>query len=206
MWKYLKSWYTTTPTLPLFDVTCIDPKASNILIIGKRGTGKSTLVHDLLRHFTELSPKLIVDPLDELTASYTSAHQSVHTDPDVVKRVHPDTYPLMVLDNVSVHWKYLKSSLPRLFSKNLNIVTVQCSLEMPAELRAQFDYIFVLKELFHVERRTLYECFGSVIPSFDDFNTLLCKYTREYGCLVIVNAPQWKGPMKSHLFHYKAAV
>ena len=67
------------------------------------------------------------------------------------------------------------------------ILTLQYCLGIPPEMRANFDYIFLLAEDFITNRRRLYEHFAGMFPDFSSFNDAFTILTEDYGCMVINN-------------------
>lgn len=82
------------------------------------------------------------------------------------------------------------------------ILTVQYCMDIPPELRANFDFIFLLAEDIENNRKKLHEHYAGIIPR-KSFNNLFMKVTSNYGCLVINNRSR-DYDLTKRVFWYKA--
>jgi hypothetical protein len=83
------------------------------------------------------------------------------------------------------------------------ILSMQFSLGIPPELRAQFDFVFLLGEdMFHNKRR-LYEHYAGMFPTRDIFDQVFSQITENYGCMVINNRIKTSDLTKK-VFWYKS--
>ena len=67
------------------------------------------------------------------------------------------------------------------------IFTMQYAMGLNPEYRNQFDFVFLLSEDFESSRRKLYEHYGGIFPTFEQFNQIFEQITENYGCMVINN-------------------
>ena len=83
------------------------------------------------------------------------------------------------------------------------ILTMQYPLGIKPELRANFDYIFLLADSGFSNQKRIFEHYAGIFPNFEAFRTVFMQLTVDYGCMVLTN-----GDNKSNLFdvvmYYKA--
>ena len=71
--------------------------------------------------------------------------------------------------------------------KILFMITMQYCMDLPPSLRANIDYVFILRENIIQNREKLYKHFFGIFPTFDSFNEVMNQCTENYECLVINN-------------------
>ncbi len=77
--------------------------------------------------------------------------------------------------------------------------------EIPPNLRANIDFIFLFEEKSNKKKKILYENYAGMIPTFDMFNILFDECTKENGCLMINNcSPSPK--LEDQIFWYKSDI
>ena len=67
-------------------------------------------------------------------------------------------------------------------------MSLQYALDIKPAIRTNIDTTFILRESNLRNRRSLYENYAGVIPSFNDFCSILDEVTQDYTALVIHNA------------------
>jgi hypothetical protein len=65
------------------------------------------------------------------------------------------------------------------------MLSLQYSMGITAALRGNIDYVFVFNEPSYKNKKKIYEDYGSIIPSFDQWCNIMDKCTEDFGCLVI---------------------
>ena len=85
------------------------------------------------------------------------------------------------------------------------ILTMQYVINIPPNLRANIDYIFILKENIIRNQKKLYDCYANMFPSLEVFSQVLEKYTQNFECLVIDNTSK-STEISDKVFWYKAEV
>ena len=83
------------------------------------------------------------------------------------------------------------------------ILTMQYSVGIPPEMRANFDYVFLLAEDIISNRKRLYEHYAGMFPNFDIFQQVFSAITEDYGILVIDNRIH-SNNITDKVFWYKA--
>jgi len=88
--------------------------------------------------------------------------------------------------------------------KTLFMITMQYPLGIPPHLRANVDYVFILRENQITNRERIYKQYAGMFHSFDVFNSVLDSCTQNYECLVIDNKVQ-SNRLEDQVYWYKAS-
>jgi hypothetical protein len=83
------------------------------------------------------------------------------------------------------------------------IITMQYPLGIPPNLRANIDYVFILRNNNTSDRKRIYEHYAGVFPSFETFCQVMDSCTQNYECLVINNTVS-STKLEDCVFWYKA--
>lgn len=125
---------------------------------------------------------------------------------------HPHNYCINIIDDVAADKTIFKSkAFKGLFKYGpqhwdmVTIVSSQCALDLPPELRKCPSYIALFQETNPVERKKLYNSFGGICGTEKDFGYILDQITGDYTCLIIDNRSQSKNK-SDKLFYYKTRV
>jgi hypothetical protein len=214
-------------TLKRFDPRKIDD-VSTCIFIGRRRSGKSTLVTDILYHKRHLPLGVIMSGTEEGNHHYKKFIPDlfIHGDfnKEAIERIidrqknmlqkNPKVSPVfLLLDDLMFDRTYMRQTCIRQLFFNgrhwkiLFMVTMQDCLGLDSTLRGQGDYIFVLKtdaSLNNLKR--LYDhFFGGVVGTFKMFKKLYDSCTENYECLVIDNT-SISNKLEDRIFYYKAAI
>lgn len=191
-----------------FDVSSISPGAI-VGVVGRRGSGKSVIIKDILYskrnvlpfglvmsgteagngYFGKFVPEVFVyddfnaDALDKLLERQKRASKKGN-----MKRV------FVVLDDLAYDNSIMKKPTLRFIFMNgrhLNIFLIFSSQYVadlgPPAIRANIDVLFVCREAIQANRWRLYNMFFGCFDSFEDFNKVLNACTEDYGVLVLDN-------------------
>lgn len=201
-----------------------DEDGTKIIIIGKAGSGKSSLIKDILASKAHLIPVAQV-----FSGTEDSNHAFGSIIPDVciynkldlkamenfkirqktAKKWLKNPWALQIIDDCTDDPKILKKTIFQDYYKNgrhwamLHILTLQYCLDIPPAIRNNYDYAFIFKENIIATREKLHKYFGACIHSFQDFNNLMDTITGDYTALVIKNSASATTPEEC-LFWYKA--
>jgi hypothetical protein len=199
-----------------------------IMLIGKRDTGKSYLVRDLLSYHTDIPVGTVISPTECANPFYGKMVPPVfiHDDYDpsiienVIKRqrqVVPrskageaiDPRAFLIMDDclydtawsrdVNIRSAFLNGRHYRLFY----VVTSQYALGLPPILRNNIDYTFILRDPYMRSRKILYENYAGMFPNFKAFNDVMNACTNNFECLVIHNTSR-SNRIEDQVFWYKA--
>jgi hypothetical protein len=196
-----------------------------IVMIGKRGTGKSMLVKDLLFHhrdipvgteignhfYASIIPRLFIYHSYEsviiqkvLQRQRIALRQCAHT-----KTSDPRTF--VNLDDCLFDDKWSRDRFMKLIFLNgrhwkvLIIITMQYPLGIPPLLRSNVDYTFILRENILGNRKRIYDHYTTAFLSFEYFCQILDNTTENYKCLVIKNGGE-SNKLCDQVFWYKAEI
>jgi hypothetical protein len=207
---------------------------SVILFIGKRNTGKSFLVKDLMHNFRNLPVGVVISPTERANHFFEEFVPGMliydEYDPAVIKKFVERQSK--ITDQYSMEKKkYSRSDLdPRAFLilddclydktwpndvnirflfmngrhvKTLFMITMQYPLGIPPHLRANVDYVFILRENQITQRERIYKQYAGMFHSFEVFNQIMDATTQNYECLVIDNKVQ-SNKIDDQVYWYKA--
>jgi hypothetical protein len=203
-----------------------------VLFIGKRETGKSFLVRDLLWHNRDLPVGTVISGTEGANQFYSKMIPSIfiHDEytPEIInnfvkrqgrlikKQVggapeyqNIDPRAFMILDDCLYDNTWVKDKNVRSLFMNgrhykaFFIITSQYSLGIPPNLRTNVDYVFVLRETIDSNRRRLYEQYCGMFPTYEFFCTVMDQCTENFECLVINNNSK-SSKLEQQVFWYKA--
>lgn len=216
--------------LKKFDINRIqDDKV--VVMIGKRHTGKSFLIQDLLYHHTDLPIGTVISGTESANGFYGNM---------VPRILIHDEYKAGIIENVVARQKLIMkrknqpggdSVDPRAFLilddclydsswtkhkdvrsifmngrhlKMFFILSMQYPLGIPPNLRTNIDYIFILRENIVANRKRLYDNYAGMFPTFEIFCQVMNQCTENYECIVIDNTTT-SNKLEECVFWYKAS-
>ena len=199
-----------------FDVSKL-MDSSSVLVIGKSSVGKTTLVTDIMNNvkdkFANLNNGSIIAPADKHVGLYDKFPQSsIHYkyDSDVPANVIKNQFNLICSNNNNKNGYFIMDncdSKNKLWSNDPNVETILLEgseynltyilttahpLTVKKEHRQHFDYIFLFGAGNIEYKRNLYENYAIFFGSFELFDQIFDKMTRDYGCMVINNLEKSK--------------
>ena len=193
---------------------CLNP---SIVMVAKRGSGKSYVCRAILNHFKDIPVGLIISPTDRMSCFYGNFipdsyihyqyksdiiekllfRQQQIIDKEKLKKAQGkkiDTRAFIVMDDcLSKRGTWMKDQPIQelLFNGRhyhiMYILTMQYPLGITPELRGNFDYIFLLAEDFISNLKRIYEHYAGMFPDFNSFKQAFSQLTEDYGCMVISN-------------------
>ena len=201
-----------------------DHGGSKIVMIGKPGTGKSTIMRSVLYEKSHIIPVGMV-----MSGTEDSNHFFGRIFPDIyihseysedafasfierqklAKEHLENPWAVVILDDVTDDVSQLKSKLMLGSFKNgrhfkmLKILSLQYALDVLPPIRTSIDGTFILREPIAKNRKILYENYASIIPTFDLFNQIMDEITSEYTALYIHNNTQ-TNKWQECVFYYNA--
>jgi len=219
-------------SLRKFDMSRI-PKDAVCVFIGKRRTGKSTLVKDLLFHHQDMPLGIVMSGTEESNSFYSKMVPLVYNEfnPMVLNnfvkrqkmmmnkiqadqtagqtRSRYDPRVMLILDDCMYDDNWTRDSNIRYIFMNgrhikvFFLITMQYPLGIQPALRTNVDYVFILREPYLNNRKRIYENYASAFPSFEFFCQIMDQCTQNYECLVIDNTSQ-SNKLEDIVFWYKA--
>ena len=82
-------------------------------------------------------------------------------------------------------------------------LSMQYCMDLTPDLRANIDYIFILRENIIQNREKIYKNFFGIFPTFDMFNQVMDACTENYECVVLDNTSK-SNKVEDVVFWYKA--
>lgn len=194
-----------TLELKKFDPRKIDD-ACVIVAVGKRRTGKSFLIKDLMYYKKHIPCGVVCSGTEDGNSFYSTIVPEVfvynHFDREAIERVverqrkiiksggkaHP---VFIVLDDLLYDKKFLNDKLVRsLFMNGRHFkiclwLSAQYLVDVPPALRANIDYVFVLRD--NLYREKLWRNIFQIFPTLDMFHAAMDSCTADFGALVLDN-------------------
>lgn len=233
---------TATPTKPSgaaqaevvslrkFDMQWIKDD-SVVVMIGKRGTGKSWLVRDLLYHNRDIPFGTVINAT-ELSNSAYSPHvpaafiQQEYT-PALLSKVLSrqkslltkmreesafadiDPRAFLIMDDCMYDDRWVRDvNIRNVFMNGRHfrlffILALQYCLGIPPVLRTNIDYVFLMRENIYQNKKKLFELFGGMFKSMESFCQVFDACTEDYGCMVLHMGSR-SSRLEDMVFWYKA--
>lgn len=201
-----------------------DQGGSKIVVIGKPGTGKTTLITNLLYHMKHIYPVgLVVSGTEDSNGHYSKVFPSTFVynelDNDVIdnyikrqklaKKYINNPWSILLLDDCTDDPKIFNDPLYQGLFKNgrhwkmLFILSLQYCMDIKPVIRTNVDGCFILRETNLKNRRSLWENYAGVIPDFSQFCDIMDQVTDDYTALYIKNTGQ-SNNLEDCVFYYKA--
>jgi hypothetical protein len=202
------------------------PKESIIVLLGKRNTGKSVLVKDILYHKRNDIPiGTVISHTDHLACFYDKfiPGMLIHKKytPEILVKVFErqslalekrwkNPHSFLLFDDClsdSSNWAKDENIKEVFFNgrhyKILYILTMQSPMGLPPAMRTNIDYTFILRNNNLSDREKIFKNYAGMFPSFGCFEKVLDACTEDYNCLVIDNTSQ-SNNLEDQIFYYKA--
>lgn len=199
-----------------------------VVCIGRRGTGKSWAVRELLSHHCSIPTGVVVSPTEQANKFFGNMVPKVfiHDEykPEIIDNVikrqtsvmkkissglTADPRAFLILDDCNYDTTWLKDKNIRYLFMNgrhikvFFVVTMQYSLGLPPVLRTNIDYAFIFRETNIANRRRIFDNYAGCIPSFEIFNKIMDMCTQNHEFLVIDNTCT-SNELNEQVFYYKA--
>ena len=120
-----------------------------------------------------------------------------------------DTRAFLILDDCLYDNSWVKDKNIRALFMNgrhykaFFIITMQYALGIPPNLRTNVDYVFVLREPYHSNRKKLFEQYCGMFPNYEFFCNVMDQCTENFECLVINNNAK-SNKLEDQVFWYMA--
>ena len=176
-----------------------------VFILGKRHTGKSVLMRDLLYHMPRPDYVLAMAPTEDTLQmfreflpescifdhfSQEKLDRTVALQRELVNRGKKRTV-LILLDDCLYQKGVLKSTAMRsiFFNGRHDHIALICAaqymMDVDVSLRTNIDYIFTMRESILTNRQKLYKYYFGQYKKFDEFDRVMTACTSDYKSLVL---------------------
>jgi len=204
-----------------------------IVMIAKRGSGKSWVVRAILEYFKDIPVGCIISPTDQDNCFYgkffpeTYIHYAYKS--EIIEKVLTrqrlikqklaekmangkwiDTRAWIAMDDcLASKGSWIRDApLQDIFFNGrhrdiMYILTMQFPLGITPELRGNFDYIFILAEDFISNLKRIHDHYAGMFPTFESFRQVFSQLTDDFGAMVIVNRGA-RSSFFEKIFWYKA--
>lgn len=193
-------------------------KAGHVIcIIGRRGTGKTTLVEDLLHAKRKIPTATLFGGRYDLGKHFPSTFVLDRYEPEVVRSIIARSKKtleptLVVFDDCM----YAKGSFHRddnfreilMNGRHYNItliITMQYCMDLHPSLRSQFDFVFAFKDNIRQNLESLWRAFFGIVDTLQNFRTIMQNCTENRHCMVIDNT-SLSNNIEDVLFFYRASL
>jgi len=194
------------------------------LFIGKRGTGKSFLVTDILYHKRHIPAGIVMSATEDGNHHFKRFVPDLFIygdyDKEAIERVlarqkklvstnAPNPGAFLLLDDCMYDKKFMKDTCIRqcfMNGRHWKIffgLTMQYCMDLTPDLRANVDYVFILREPVRANREKLWKNFFGIFPTFQEFEAVMLSCTENYECLVLDNTSK-SNRIEDCVFFYKA--
>lgn len=201
-----------------------DHGGSKIILIGKPGSGKSTVIRSLLYEKRDMLPTGLVMSGTEDSNSYyenifpplfiyNSYNENVIEDfikrQKMSKQHLTNPWAVLLVDDCADDVKIFRGRVQQSLFKNGRhfkmwyLLSMQYSLDVPPAIRSNVDGTFIFRESSIRNREILWKNYASCVDNFKDFCTIMDSITGDYTALYIHNATQ-SNKIEDCLFWYKA--
>lgn len=200
-------------------------KEGNVSVfIGKRNTGKSFLIKDVLSYHKDKFPAgKVIAATDHLNHFYDSFIPGMLVHATYTENIINDLFRrqnvaiqqkwdrpgvFVVLDDCLSDKGWQKSKCIRQIflegrhSKITLLLGIQGPMEIPPIFRAQTDYVFILRNNLIRDKKSLHENYAGMVE-YAVFEHLMNIFTEDHGVLVIDNTTK-SNKIEDQIFYYKA--
>lgn len=201
------------------------------IVIGKPGTGKSTLLEAIMYSKKHVCPTIKVHSGTEDSNSFfgskvpdifitngldvedLSSIENLKKRQKIAKQflepIDVNPWAMFIIDDCSSDNRIFKKPIFQELYKNgrhwrqIHILSLQYSLDIPPQIRACVDGVFILREQNPSMRKKLYENYGGGVDTFDQWCDLMDALTEDYHAMFINNRTT-SNKLEDYIFYFKA--
>lgn len=179
------------------------------LILGRRGTGKSVLLQDILYHMRDrVDFGLAMTPTNETADMFRTQcgmpdswvydgfstarlEQMTAFQRATISAKKTPRSLFVVADDCGFDRSVLKGKAIRdmfMNGRHNNMCFISCMqycMDITPDLRTQIDYVFCLRESIISNKMKLWKSFFGMFERYDEFSSALDRCTENYSCLVL---------------------
>ena len=214
------------------DEMCINP---SIVMIAKRGSGKSWITREIIYRFSDIPAGVIISQTEKDNPFYSNFFPDTFIyyayDRKLIERILirqkkinkksrekeleqklMDPRLLLVMDDCLAskgEWSRDPLVADLLMNgrhrKITYILTMQFPLGITPELRANFDYIFLLADDIISNLKRIYDHYAGIFKSFNEFRQVFSQLTENFGAMVIINRGNRQNNLTDKIAFFKAS-
>lgn len=204
-----------------------------IVMIAKRGSGKSFITRDIAYHMRSVPGGVVIAPTDRMNSFYKYFFPDLYIHYEIkdiiLKKIllrqtlilekakrkkqegkYIDPSAILIMDDCLAQkksWAKDQSIMEILMNgrhyRLTYILTMQTPLGITPDLRLNFDYIFLCKEESAINKKKLYDNYASIFPSLASFISVFRKCTEDFRAMVIDNRKS-SDVIQEKVFWFKA--
>ena len=192
-------------------------------IIGKRGTGKTIMLRDLLSHHPPVDFCIGMTPTEETVEVFrefipetcifhefnqTKLEQMLAVQRELIRKKKDRSF-LLILDDCLYQKGVLKSLAMRdlvMNGRHLHIamiVCVQYLMDISPDIRSNIDYVFALRENIISNRMKMWKFFFGMFPKYDEFAKVMDVCTNNF-CSMVMDNTNKNTTIEDTVYWYKA--
>ncbi|HSA76110.1 MAG TPA: hypothetical protein VLE02_01075 [Nitrosarchaeum sp.] len=205
------------------------PLSCTLIAIGSPGSGKTTLIENIVYYKKHLYPTARVFICNEggykkLCKIFGSLFVSNNYNEDEHKNAiigqkkrsmihdgnNPAKFSVIIADDLNQ--KFLRSNLMTSVHKVgtqhwncLSLVGTQCAFDCRPEIRSSVSYVALFRCVDENEKKKLYTNFGGICGSYEKFCSLLDNITGDHRCMIIKKMSQ-SNNIEDNIFWYETKV
>lgn len=200
------------------------------VFIGKRGTGKSTLVADILYHCRKIPLGIAISATEDGNAFYANYIPDIfiHSEynKEVIQQVitrqkktiaeqddknkkDPKNDIFVLLDDCMYDKRMIRDpNIRGIFMNGRHwrvtfMLTMQYCMDLPPDLRTNIDFVFILRENIIENQDKLYKNFFGIFPHKETFREVMNSCTEGFDCMVLDNTSR-SNKISDCVFWYRA--
>jgi hypothetical protein len=197
-----------------------------VVVIGRRGVGKTTLIADILYHKRQLPAGIVISGSEDGNGFYRKFIPDSFIydtfDEEIIKKLIArqknltrlkvkDSSVFLLLDDCLFKQNIMKSDTMRYLYMNgrhfglMVILASQYIMDIPPPVRSNIDYVFIYNDPILANRKRYYDHLFGVFKTFAQFEAVFKACTSKHECLVLDNTVQSTEPTDA-IFWYKADI
>jgi hypothetical protein len=204
-----------------------------IVMIAKRGTGKSFVTRDVIYHLRHLPGGVVIAPTDRMNSFYKFFFPDLYIHYDIKETIlkkilvrqsmmiekerdkkkqgkKVDPSGILIMDDCLAKkksWAKDENILEILMNgrhyKLTYILTMQTPLGITPDLRLNFDYVFLLKEDSAINKKKLWDNYASMFDTLTAFNKVFGECTKDY-CVMVIDNRKPADNIQEKVYWFKA--
>jgi hypothetical protein len=207
------------------DNMCDNP---SICMIAQSESGKSWVIRAIMQHLFDnkkVDELCVIAPTEECNPFYYNYTDNIHYKykSSIVQQILDKQKLDMVMGNTCKHvlivfddcfascalWHNNEQALSELLfnGRHYNIsfiLSMQFPLKLPPAMRGNIDYVFLMKEDYVPNLKRLYDYYGGMFPTFDQFRNTFKQLAFDYQTMVIPHRVHTGTSLSDRLHWYKA--